>query len=86
MIIESKVSSKGQITIPARIRKALGVKPGDKVALCIDENGEITIVNAKVVPLIKIQEQFKGVAEELGVKTDEDVVEMIKEIRRNDDK
>ena len=30
-MIESKVSSKYQLTLPAEVRKALGVKPGDAV-------------------------------------------------------
>jgi antitoxin PrlF len=33
--MESKMTSKGQITIPKEIREALELKPGDKVALTI---------------------------------------------------
>lgn len=29
---EAKITSKGQITIPVKVRKALGVKEGDKLA------------------------------------------------------
>jgi antitoxin PrlF len=32
----SSVSTKGQITLPAEIRKRLGIKPRDKVALTIE--------------------------------------------------
>jgi AbrB family looped-hinge helix DNA binding protein len=28
----SKISTKGQVTIPASIRKAMGVEPGDQIA------------------------------------------------------
>jgi antitoxin PrlF len=31
------VSSKGQITLPVEVRKRLGIKPGDKVALSIED-------------------------------------------------
>ena len=31
-MLHSTVTSKGQTTIPERIRKALGIKPGDKLA------------------------------------------------------
>jgi len=33
------VTRKGQITVPAEIRKALGLEIGDKVAVTLDEDG-----------------------------------------------
>lgn len=36
----AKVTSKGQITIPAKIRKALRLKPGAEIIFFEDENGE----------------------------------------------
>jgi AbrB family looped-hinge helix DNA binding protein len=39
----SSVSPKGQITIPAEIRRLLGVKPRDKLAIRV-VNGVVTIV------------------------------------------
>lgn len=41
----SSVSPKGQITIPAEIRRVLGVKPKDKVAFRV-ENGRVEITPA----------------------------------------
>mgnify|MGYP006443092883 FL=1 len=35
----SKLSTKGQVTIPAGLRKAIGVKPGDMVAYELDGKG-----------------------------------------------
>ena len=35
----SSVSEKGQVTIPLEMRKALGVKPKDKVAFRLEEDG-----------------------------------------------
>jgi AbrB family looped-hinge helix DNA binding protein len=40
--IESKVTSQGQVSIPARIRRRLGLTPGSKVEWC--ERGEEVIV------------------------------------------
>ena len=34
------VTRKGQITVPAEIRKALGLKEGDRVALSLAESGQ----------------------------------------------
>ena len=42
----SSLTSKGQVTIPASIRKALGLKPRDKVAFRID-NGAVRLEPAK---------------------------------------
>jgi AbrB family looped-hinge helix DNA binding protein len=36
----SVVTRKGQITVPAEIRRALGLKEGDKVALSLNERGQ----------------------------------------------
>lgn len=41
----SSVSPKGQVTIPAEIRRALGVKPRDKIAFRL-ENGAVLIAPA----------------------------------------
>ena len=41
-ILTSKVSQKGQVVIPIKIRKALGLKKGSKVLFELN-NGEITI-------------------------------------------
>ena len=48
----AKLTTKGQITIPAEIRKRLNVQAGDKVVF-LEENGRIFIENAeklKVAP------------------------------------
>ena len=76
----AKITSKGQITIPVAIRKLLGVKDGDKV-LFVQEDDKIVMLNASVSALMEAQKAFKGVADERGVKDEQDVVDMIKEIR-----
>lgn len=76
----AKVTSKGQITIPAAIRKLLGVKDGDKV-LFVQEGSKVVMMNASVNALMEAQRAFQGMAEELGVNNEQDVVDMVKEIR-----
>jgi len=41
--IISTITSKGQITLPAEVRRSLGVKTRDKVAFLIDEGGTVTL-------------------------------------------
>ena len=76
----AKVTSKGQITIPVAIRKALGVKDGDKV-MFIEQEGKVVMMNASLDALLEAQRAFSGVADALGLKDEQDVVDMVKEIR-----
>lgn len=41
--ILSTITRKGQVTIPAEIRKHLGLKPKDKVAFVIESEGTVKI-------------------------------------------
>jgi AbrB family looped-hinge helix DNA binding protein len=38
---ESTVTSKGQITIPASVRRQLGLRAGDRVEFRVDRNGAV---------------------------------------------
>ena len=78
----AKVTTKGQITIPKAIRESLKVKEGSKI-IFITKGDDIIIKNAAMIALEKIQDAFDGEAERLGLETEEDVVEMIKEFRKS---
>ena len=77
----AKITMRGQITIPVGIRRRLGVKDGDKVVF-IEENGRVVIENAAMIALKTAQDAFTGEAERLDIKTEQDVVELVKEVRR----
>lgn len=77
----AKVTSKGQVTIPIEIRKKLGLKEGAKM-LFQEENGRIYVMNASMVALHEAQEAFQGEAEKAGIKDEQDVVKVVKELRR----
>ncbi len=79
----AKITAKGQITIPVQVRKMLGVKEGDKVVF-LNEGNRIIIENSTRLALKEVQDAFEGVAEELGLKDEQDVVDLIKEIRREE--
>ncbi|GHV70934.1 AbrB family transcriptional regulator [Spirochaetia bacterium] len=76
----AKITLRGQITIPVEIRKKLGVKDGDKVVF-IEDNGRIVVENSVRLALKDVQSAFRGEAERLGLKNEQDVVDMIKEVR-----
>lgn len=80
----AKVTSKGQVTIPIEIRKRLGIKNGDKV-LFYEEDGRIYMANSSMSMLRETQRAFAGEADRLGLKDDEDVMAMIKELRKERD-
>lgn len=77
----AKVTSKGQITIPAEIRRKMGLKTGDKV-LFLEEGEKVIMINATMEAFREAQAAFVGEAERLGLKDEEDVVKMIKELRK----
>jgi len=79
----AKVTTKGQITIPKSIREILDLKEGSKI-IFIQKGNDIIIKNSAMLALEKIQEAFDGEAERLGLKTEEDVVKLIKEFRKKE--
>ena len=77
----AKITTRGQITIPVEIRKKLGVRDGDKVVF-VEENGRIIMENAGLLALREAQEAFKGEAERIGINNEQDVVNLVKDVRR----
>jgi AbrB family looped-hinge helix DNA binding protein len=76
----AKITSKGQITIPISIRRALKLKDGDKVAF-IEQNGQYVLTNPTMLAIQQLQDAFDGFAEENALETEEDVVALVKEMR-----
>ena len=77
----AKITTKGQITIPIHIRKKLNLKKGDKV-IFLEENGRVVMENSTKVALYEIQTAFVGEAANAGLKTEDDVVDLVKQIRK----
>jgi len=81
----AKVSANGQITVPIEIRRRLALKEGDKLLFIERENGEIVINNASATAILKAQKAFSGIAEGLGIKNEDEVQELIDEVRYGKD-
>ena len=58
MALDAKVTSKGQITLPAKLRKELGLKPGDRVNFRRTKEGNYELV-AKTLTLEDIRGMIK---------------------------
>ena len=76
----AKITSKGQITLPISIRRILNLKDGDKVAF-IEKNGEYVLVNPVSLAVDNVREAFKIQAKKQNLKNEDDVVNMVKEVR-----
>lgn len=55
--VASKLSSQNQITIPGKIRNALGLKPGDTIVF-VEEDDKITVRNLRDL-IREVAETFK---------------------------
>lgn len=78
----AKVTTKGQITIPKAIRQILGVGTGDKVLFYDLGDGSVAMRSARLSALRDLQAAFDGAAEEAGIASEDDVVELVREVRR----
>ena len=80
MIDVSRVTTKGQVTIPLEFRKKLNIKEGDKVVF-IEKDGLLFLGNSNRLVLEDFARSMIGAAENAGIKTEEDVTKIVNEIR-----
>lgn len=79
----AKVMSKGQVTIPKDVRNVLGVSTGDKVTFIVEGN-VVRVVNAAIYAMQVLQSQMAGVAESAGIASEEDVNDILAQMRAED--
>lgn len=77
----STVSSKGQVTIPQPVRRAIGVEAGDKVLFVRRDDGTVCLFNQNMMALRVAADAFEGAAEEAGITSEEELVELVREAR-----
>ena len=80
---DARVMSKGQVTIPKKVRAALGIDTGDRVTFIVD-GGNVRVVNSAIYALQRVQEQMKGEAAKAGLFSEDDVAEWITNSRREE--
>lgn len=76
----SRVTSKGQITIPKAIRERLNLEEGDKVAFIEDESGKIVITKSSVVALREFLDSMAKEAKANGI-TEDELLDDLKQVR-----
>lgn len=77
-----KVMSKGQVTIPKKVRAALGIDIGDRVTFIVDGTN-VKIVNSTVYTLMQFQKQMQDKAGKANLFTEEAVMNWISKSRNN---
>jgi AbrB family looped-hinge helix DNA binding protein len=77
----AKITSKGQITLPITIRRSLKLNDGDKVAF-IEKDGHYILINPTTLAFDNIQSAFEGEAKRLGLNDTDDVVALVKNVRK----
>lgn len=83
-ILTAKLTSKAQVTIPIAIRKKLKLKEGKNIIFLENDQGYILCNPSEISlnALKRIQDSFEGEAQNADIQSEEDVVRMIKEIRK----
>jgi AbrB family looped-hinge helix DNA binding protein len=60
----SLITSKGQTTIPKKIRNLLNLRPGDKIEFVVEENGKVVLE-----PATHDIRELEGILHRSGMKT-----------------
>ena len=56
----AKVYDNGNITVPMAIRRALGIKSGDKILFFQNANGEVIMQNTNAIAIKEAQDAVAG--------------------------
>ena len=76
-----RVNEQGQLIVPQMFTEELGFRKGEEIQL-LKRNGYFIAKPASIDPWKELQKLMEGEAERVGWKTDEDVVQFIKELRK----
>lgn len=80
LVDNTKVSADGQIVLPRAVTQKLGLIAGDHVVFIQEEN-QVTVMNAALYAMKKIQAEMAGEAEKVNLQSEEDINNLLCEIR-----
>jgi antitoxin PrlF len=70
-MVSSTLTSKGQITIPKKVRDRLGLRKGDRVVFHFDEHGNLLLRQEDQSPLGRLPGLLKHLAKDRPVTVEE---------------
>ena len=80
-VIHAKVMVKGQITISEEIRDVLGVSHRDQITFIVEGN-TVRMVNSAVYVMQMFQREMAGEAMRTALTSEDDVMELIRKLRK----
>jgi AbrB family looped-hinge helix DNA binding protein len=79
-IVSSRLNDNGRIVIPSKIRKTMGLKPGDVVVMSLEDG--VLRIESHLATIRRIQEEFKKFATPGTLASDELIADRREEARR----
>ncbi len=67
----TKITSKGQVTIPREVRETLGIQKGDRLVFDISRGGQITVSAEKAQPVTRLLGRLARYKKERPVSVEE---------------
>ena len=80
-MLNVRVNDIGQINIPSAVTEMMGIGKCEELVV-LKRNGYFIVTPTSTDPLDKIRKACEGLAEEAGWKTDEDIVNYMRELRK----
>jgi len=77
----STLPSKGQVTIPAGVRRTIGVREGDKGFFVRRDDGSVSPFNQSMMATRLALDAFYGATEEAGLRGEEDIAALVRKAR-----
>ena len=80
-MLNVRVNESGQINIPSTVTEVMGIRKGEELVV-LKRNGYFILTPTSTDPLDKIRKVCEGLAEKVGWETDEDIVDFMRELRK----
>ena len=77
----AKITSKGQVTIPAAVRDLVGVREGERVLFVLMDDGSVSLRSSNLDALHAARRDFAGAAGRAGLRDEDDVVDLVRSVR-----